>query len=163
MGGGGAERGRRMRSGGRPGASLASGSAVARSRAGHALRSNSLASRSLSGSPSLLRFSPWPNQHKSLAEKFLRSASETRHQSIHFMPSVISTFLKFQIDQGGVYPPGLAAKYLGVSRQALHRAAKAKKVQFQRVDGLSFYGFKSLRNFRDVRSAQANLRRYSVS
>jgi len=75
------------------------------------------------------------------------------------MPSNITTFLAFQQNQGGVLPPKLAAKYLGVSTQALCYAFSTGKLDAQQVSGITYYGHKSLRLYKEMRTARDSLKK----
>ena len=75
------------------------------------------------------------------------------------MPSNITLFLKFQHEQGGVLPPKLAANYLEVSRQAVTDAFSKGKLDGQQVSGVTFYGVKSLRLYKEMRTARDSIKR----
>ncbi len=57
-------------------------------------------------------------------------------------------FMSFQFDQGGVYPPSLAAEFLGISRQALHVIAQQGRLKYVVVAGRRYYGLKSVTDHR---------------
>lgn len=69
------------------------------------------------------------------------------------MPSNITRFLAFQRDQDGVLPPRLAAQYLGITQQALGQALARQKVEAMKHAGRAYYGWRSLRFFKEYRSA----------
>lgn len=70
------------------------------------------------------------------------------------MPTNITLFLKFQNDQGGVLPPKLAANYLGVSRQSLNYAKQLERLDSMMVSEVTYYGMKSLRLYKEMRTAR---------
>lgn len=69
------------------------------------------------------------------------------------MPSNVTRFLNFQRGQDGVLPPRLAAQYLGITQQALTQALAKRKVEAIRHAGRAYYGCRSLRFFKEYRTA----------
>lgn len=70
------------------------------------------------------------------------------------MTTSVSRFLRFQHDQGGILTPGLAENYLGISRQALAKLRRGKKIVHLKVDGRAHFGMKSLREYKELMVAR---------
>lgn len=75
------------------------------------------------------------------------------------MPTNVFEFLKFQRDQNGILPPHLAAQYLAMSRQGLLDAANAKKIAYQMRGKTRYYGYNSLRLYKEMRTARDSINR----
>ena len=73
------------------------------------------------------------------------------------MPSRITKWLKFQHEEGAIFPPDLAREYLGISRQALDSAAKRKKLRYVTLRNVRYYGMNSLNEYKWLRAARRSI------
>jgi len=67
------------------------------------------------------------------------------------MTASIKKFLRYQTEQGGILPPTQAALFIGVTRAALFRAKKEKRVTGCKLGGVTYYGFSALENYKKLR------------
>lgn len=73
------------------------------------------------------------------------------------MASNLTKFIQYQRAEGGIYPPTLAAQYLGVSRQGLHYMKRKRWLSTMFCAGQTYYGLNSLRLMKECRTARAQV------
>lgn len=56
----------------------------------------------------------------------------------------LAALIQWQKSVGGMLPPGAAAKFVGMSRQGLHKAEARGAIRSRKVGSVRYYGIKDL-------------------